>query len=303
MRAYAVYAEVLDAGGDREKAQLMRNAVNAIRLSEKADDHYDAGLYTEAIRIYEESVAAFDDAYCVQSRLAIQLTSLGRFPDAAPHYQKAYSLMPASFGRVESHCFRCESVFEDTRARGIADTVFGDMLATEPTNPRTQYMTGYLRKEQGRYLEALGFFQTAVRFDPLYLNAWKQIAEVGTKIYIDDKQVNEAAINILELDPLRRHSEVDYSRVTDLPALWNAAAAAYERYVQPDDSVYTLRESARLLETIEPGSTGAKRITAQMNYLAQQPSDIRHPGLEIAQTVLVQSAIQAMLGERLRMID
>ena len=99
LRAYAVLADLRQARGDKKDADLFRGAVNAIRLSEKADQFYSAGLLKPAIKMYEDSLKLFADAYCIQSRLAIQLAELGLHDEAEAHYRRAYELMPDSFGQ------------------------------------------------------------------------------------------------------------------------------------------------------------------------------------------------------------
>lgn len=297
MRAYAVYAEVLEATNDRAKAHLMKGAVSAIRLAEEADKYYDAGLYNRAIRTYEQSAVKFDGAYCVQSRLAIQLTERGRFDDAKPHYQRAYALMPDSFGRVESHCFRCENAFKDVRAQKIADKVFGDMLANGDAKATAQYMMGYLRKEQGRYAEALSFFRAAVAADPLYLNAWKQIGELAEKIHIGSWEANNAALKLRELDPLRRHSTVDYEHVTDLAALWRLSDSAYTRFKADRTGAYPLRASAAALAASARSDARGSQLANYMNAQMQGEEKIRPPGIEIAQSHLIKVAMQTMFAD------
>jgi tetratricopeptide (TPR) repeat protein len=124
MRAYAELADIREARGDKKEADFYREVVKSIRLSEHADEFYKAGLLKHAIPMYEEALNHFADAYCIQSRLAIQLAELGKTKEAEEHYRRAYELMPDSFGRVESHCFGCEKVFDGERAQGIAEKVF-----------------------------------------------------------------------------------------------------------------------------------------------------------------------------------
>ncbi len=115
MRAYAELAEIREARGDQKDANFYREIVKAIRLSEDADQFYTAGLLKRAVAMYEEGLTHFSDAYCIQSRLAIQLSALGQNEAAEEHYRRAYELMPDSFGRVESHCFGCERAFAGER--------------------------------------------------------------------------------------------------------------------------------------------------------------------------------------------
>ena len=78
MRAYAELADILEAQGNNKDAGTYREIVKAIRLSEDADQFYQAGLLKHAITMYEEALNHFSDAYCIQSRLAIQLAALGK---------------------------------------------------------------------------------------------------------------------------------------------------------------------------------------------------------------------------------
>src|SRR5205807_2349007 len=73
MRAYAELAEIRAARGDAKEAEFFRGAVAAIRESELADRFHAAGLLKRAVKMYEDSLKHFADAYCIQSRLAIQL--------------------------------------------------------------------------------------------------------------------------------------------------------------------------------------------------------------------------------------
>ncbi|MBZ0166580.1 MAG: hypothetical protein K8I00_07205, partial [Candidatus Omnitrophica bacterium] len=149
MRAYAVLAKIYQVRGNEEQSQFYQRVVAAIRKSEDADDLYDAGLIKRAVDQYEEALTVFSDAYCIQSRAAVYQESLGNAEAAEKHYRKAYALMPASFGRLESHCFGCEEVFSTDQRRKIAEEVFLSLRETMPENPQVHYLLGYLRKEEG----------------------------------------------------------------------------------------------------------------------------------------------------------
>ncbi len=225
MRAYAELADIREARGDAKEASFYREIVKAIRLSEDADQFYLAGLLKRALGMYQEGLNHFADAYCIQSRMAIQLAALGKNAEAEEHYRRAYELMPDSFGRVESHCFGCERAFEGERAQGIADKVFTQLVAERPQKPQVHYLLGFLRQQQERYNEALTNFLAAVRLDPDYLNAWVRLAEISRQTLMPPAERDETAFSILRLDPLGRHTSSDFSGVTDLAGLWNAVAA------------------------------------------------------------------------------
>lgn len=261
MRAYAVLADVLEAKGDRSSAQGFRRAVSAIRLSEQTDELHKLGLYQRAFAGYRAALAEFSDAYCIQSRLAVQLAKQGLHDEALKHYRRAFELMPDSFGRVESHCFGCESVFAGPSAQAVADEVFAGLLKSAPTKPQVPYMLGYLRKQQGRYGEAVELFRRVIAMDARYLNAWRQLDELGEKTYIEPAERDIARLRLLELDPLQRHVRYKLDEVTDLAALWRAVARFEEGRVSPASSepVYPLAASAR----------------AQRDALGQLPADMR----------------------------
>lgn len=251
MRAYAVFAEVLRAQGDVETAQVMEGAVRAIRMSEDADDFDRAGLLSRAVAMYKESLTHFADAYCIQSRLAIQLASLGRYDEAAAHYERAYELMPGSFGRVESHCFGCEGAFTGERAQTIAERVFDKLVFTQPFTPQVHYLRGYLRSSQGRDQEALADYREAVRLDPDYLNAWGKIQGLAFRMQIDREQRDRVTLEIFRLDPLGRHSSANLAGVSDLGEAWRAVESVQPLRVEGPALLWPLPLSAAWMEENE----------------------------------------------------
>jgi len=252
MRAYAVLAGVLEAKGAIAPAALFRRAVNAIRISERSDEFHRLGLYERAFAGYREALEQFADAYCIQSRLAVRLMEQGRREEAFEHYRRAYELMPASFGRVESHCFGCESVFEGAEQLTLAEEVFSQVLMKDPKKPQAHYLLGFLNKERGRYPEALKRFRESVALDPEYLNAWKHLNELGGRIYVEPRQRDRARLKLLELDPRQRHVNYELDSVTDLGVLWRAVDAAHAAN-KPAESkaLYALRKSAVALDEKE----------------------------------------------------
>lgn len=252
LRAYAVLARVLAKKGDAAAAAGYEKAVAAIRLAERADEHGRIGLTARAVRMYRESLAMFADAYCIQSRLAVQLAEAGDLDGAAEHYQRAFELMPDSFGRVESHCFGCEGVFSGPTAESVADRVFLKLVAERPADPRVRYLLGYLRRSQSRDAEALKSFREAVRLDPDYLSAWRAILACDRAAVPDDVR-DDAAFAVLRLDPTGRHAGSGDSptevctQVKDLRRLWEAADAERRR-PRPDAApLFELKAARRAL--------------------------------------------------------
>jgi tetratricopeptide (TPR) repeat protein len=248
MRAYAVLADILEKKGNAADAKLYRNAVAAIRLAEKADDYHSVGLQAQAIAMYKEALGLFADAYCIQSRLAVQLADMGRMAEAEEHYRRAYELMPDSFGRMESHCFGCERAFKGELAESLAEKTFTKMLEKNPDKPQLHYLLGYLREEQGRDEDAFKHYSKAVELDPDYLNAWKKILSIANELRLPVKVRDDAVFALLRLDPTGKHAQVGTSEVGDLGKLWTLLAelrAAHPKVAKP--SIFPLEASAKEL--------------------------------------------------------
>ncbi|MBC8352693.1 MAG: tetratricopeptide repeat protein [Planctomycetes bacterium] len=254
MRVYAVLADILALKGD-DQAEVFRGAVRAIRMAEDADDFLQAGMYSLAIELYNTSLEQFADAYCIQSRLAIQLAGHGDLEGAARHYQRAFELMPDSFGRVESHCFGCEGAFDGELASSIAERVFNRLAAERPNDPKVHYLLGYLRKSQSNEDEALKDFRKAVEFDPDYLNAWTKILELRQETTVPIELVDEAALNIYRLAPLASSYGISVD-IRDLKQLWNAVAEVEQRIPRVEsEPLYPLKAAVEARST-EQGAFG-----------------------------------------------
>ena len=249
MRAYAVLADVLEKKGDLDQAKIMRGAVEAIRLSEDADDWWTAGLLTRSVRMYEKALGHFADAYCIQSRLALRYTELRDFAKAEQHYVRAFELMPSSFGRIESHCFGCEGAFRGEQAQGIAERVFTQLAEKMPDKPQVFYLLGYLRQEQGKMAEAAEEFRKAVQLDPDYFNAWNHLLEVSASAALPQTEIDSAILALLRLDPASRHATSNSEKIGNLRAYWNAILAA-EKTRPPTSTgpIYALAASKMAIE-------------------------------------------------------
>ena len=251
MRAYAVLSEILARKGDEAGRGTYAKAVSAIRLSEQTDEFHAAGMYERAFKGYRAALEQFSDAYCIQSRLAVQLYSQGRRTEALEHYRRAYELMPDSFGRVESHCFGCESVFQGSDAQSMAERVFNDVIHKTPAKPQAYYLLAYLRQQQERPADALQPLRQAVSLDPRYLNAWVHLYEIGEHTYIEPGELDIARLKLLELDPLQRHARYTLNSVGNLAGLWRGVERAAQNVAAAKairDDVYPLRATAAMLD-------------------------------------------------------
>jgi tetratricopeptide (TPR) repeat protein len=292
MRAYAELAEIRAARGDLKEADFFRGAVAAIRESERADQLHQAGLLKRAVKMYQDSLTHFADAYCIQSRLAIQLADLGLHEQAEEHYRKAYELMPESFGRVESHCFGCERAFEGERAQGIAEKVFTQLAQKTPNKPQVHYLLGYLRAEQELPKEALEHYRHAVKLDPDYLNAWHKIAETSAKAVVPAAERDAVVFNLLRLDPRQRHGGYSFNTVSDLATLWTRVAEANLAVVPSPAALYPLAASKIKLEqkSEDPKPQEDTEMFEQIYSMGQERTSVT-PAIAVTQNGFIRAGI------------
>jgi len=307
LRAYSVLANIVEAKGDKRSAATYRKALEAIRISQNADDFHAVGLFDRAFVLYRDALGRFADAYCIQSRLAIQLTRQGRHAEAVAHYRRAYELMPESFGRVESHCFGCESVFADQQAQGIADSVFQQAIVRDRMKPQTHYLLGYLREEQGRYDDALQSYRNAVALDGDYLNAWKRFNELGQKIYIDADERDIARLKLLKLDPAQRHVQYDLQAVRNLPQLWNDVETTAAVMTRQDEVSYRLVASADMYDAALAKLPPEIRLQMEQYAALVEKSQRNAPRLDpqavLFSHALVKAAAPLLGGATMRGMD
>jgi tetratricopeptide (TPR) repeat protein len=245
--------------------------------------------------MYQEGLNHFSDAYCIQSRMAIQLAAIGQNQEAEEHYRRAYELMPDSFGRVESHCFGCEKAFDGEHAQNIAEKVFTQLVAERPNKPQVHYLLGYLRGEEERYNEAQTNYWDAVRLDPDYLNAWVKLQEVSEQTLVPPKQRDEIIFNILRLDPLQRHAHPNFERVTDLTGLYDTVAAAVSHQTAPATNLFMLEASKVELEK-KAGDSSGQAMRMQMMEQMQSEHENLSPARAVADTPFVRLSGQMILS-------
>lgn len=290
LRSCAVLAEVLGRqGGSAEAAQIDR-AISATRAAEDGDRLRAAGLLTRAVGVYEGAAKTFENAYCIHSRLAVELEALGKASEARAHYERAFALMPQSFGRVESHCFGCEGVFDSPSAQEIAEQALSRVAVGAPNEARARYLFGYLRKWQGRSAEAAAAFRDAARLDPDYLNAYVRLLDVAEDAGLSTAEREQVALQAIRLDKGARYQGCRPLAVTDLVALWNAVAT-HPIPVDPPEHLYVLRAAQARLERENPEQA---KMAAMMKGRSERFEQCATPAGAVAQHPLVQ-AITSML--------
>ncbi len=297
IRAYQVLGQVMAAQGDTEGAATMEGVVRAIRQAEDADRFYSAGLLSRSVKMYEEALTHFSEAYCIQSRLAVRLADMGRFDEAVAHYEKAYELMPDSFGRVESHCFGCEGVFSDERVQPIAERVFSRLLEASPEKPQLHYLMGYLLSTRDRDAEANDYYRRAVELDPQYLNAWSKLSGLSKRMLKPKAERDGIALQIFRLDPLGRHVSSSLDEVRDLSAAWEAVASVQSMRHEKAEELMELEATAQRLAE-QPADDD--RFNHSYRYHRSDDEEIPTPGEMLAHHQITRVAEQLLQFDRYR---
>ncbi len=301
MLVYSVLADILEKRGDAksaEEAAIYRGAVKAIRLAEDADDARGVGLHRRAVRQYLAALKLFDDAYCIQSRVAMELAEMGKVEEATQHYQRAFELMPVSFGRVESHCFGCEGIFRGLLAQMVAERTLSEFIRQHPDNPRAHYLLGKLHEEQKQPVAALANYRQAVKLDADYYNAWVQVAELARKL--DPPGDQDAELKVLRLQPFERYHEFHVEAIRDLPRLWAAVAEVQGRTVAPGRELWAFPASARLLEELKEEnpskSPGRRRVGRRFHPTDDEGT--KWPGPILVNNVPILKAVGEILNRQ-----
>ncbi len=292
--AHAVLGDILEHAGDLPGAAGARRFVEAVHLAAEADALSGVGLPTRAVGLYAQAVGIDPDFGFLQYSYAARLAALGRFEEASAHFSRADELLPASSSRVAILSPANGQVFESAWTRAIAERVFSERTTREPGNPHAHYLLGALRTAQGRDIEAAGEFREAVRLDPDYLYAWERLGVVTG----DPSDRDQAAVQILRLDPHRRHRNTgpDPSGVNDLKALWPALEQAAAHRLPPPAEIYPLAASRTEMarqrssrppapaESSEASDLAGAALRAQMYGFDPPPwaAVLRHPVISAA---------------------
>lgn len=293
MLAYQLMGEVYHAMGDTAKAQDFKSIIGAIRLAEKADRLNSAGFNQQSLSMYDEALKRFSGAYCIQSRLAVRQNAFGLTEQSLEHYRRAYELMPDSFGYLESHCLGCSAVFSNKSGQELAEKVFQDLLSSDTNKPQAFYMMGYLKKTQDDYTSAWAFFQKAATMDPNYINAWKEMNKVQRELVVNQADYDDIIVNLIRLDPMVHHVDIDEHTVRDLKALWDTTKVAGDLVIPKTKSIHRLNASADLIESSLSQLNPAQRKIL-IEYYSSSPTTGRDKPITPAEVLLQHKGFRAI---------
>jgi hypothetical protein len=108
---------------------------------------------------------------------------------------------------------------------------------------------------------------------------------------------DEIAFNILRLDPLQRHAQADYQRVSNLNGLWTAVADAASHQPAPASDLFTLNASKSALEKKEAApASGQQMMQSEIMQQTQEQSENLSPASAVGQTPFVRVAGEMIMN-------
>jgi len=252
---YGVLADILEKRGEEHclrEASVYRGAVKAARTAEQADRLRDMSLHRQAVEKYQAALQSFPNACCIHLRLGGELERLDRKKDAVAHYQRAFELMPETFGRRQSHCRGCARIFEEEPARQLAEQTFLQYTKTHPENPRTYYLLGRVYQAAGKDAEALRNYRIAVKLDPQYYAACSELADLARQVEPPGDEEAEIALAIWVLPHQRPFAIEPAWAIRDLPRLWSIVEDRLRRSTPIADQLWPLPAAAEVLRNAKP---------------------------------------------------
>jgi hypothetical protein len=151
------------------------------------------------------------------------------------------------------------------------------------------------------YPKAVPNFQKAAEIDPDYINAWKQLAEIGGNYQLDPNVRDEAVFNILRLDPAGRRINPDTTSVRDLAKLWAVQEACVQALPPQSTTLLSLRATAaKMMEDqarMEKAACGLdpeimKFYETQMAREEGAPKDATTPRTSVLGNGIISTALE-----------
>jgi tetratricopeptide (TPR) repeat protein len=144
---------------------------------------------------------------------------------------------------------------------------------------------GFLRREQGRSVEAAQYFKKAVELDPDYLNAWRELAALGQEGAVGMAEGEKIAINIIRLDPKERHGRSYDS---------NLKLKSFANYYNALNSAYSSIPEGEVLYTLSASKQKASSLDMMGGYREILEAK-KSPGAKLAETEPMRSLIYSIM--------
>ena len=233
MVAYDLLADILEARKKPKEAAGFRKVVQAIRLSEEADQYVKAGLGSEAIRIYRQALQVDPDSCRSHLRLADALFNGGFNSEAESSYRRGFGLLPKYITRACSIPVVPEKHFWNRISMRVGEEVFGAMVKARPGNARALYLLGLVRLGQNRIDDSQELMRRAVAVDPEFLRAHQALAMNVNSVHGVPPEVEQGSLMaILSLSPTSR-CNLSGTRTLDPAAMFLSLDRRREIDAQP----------------------------------------------------------------------
>jgi tetratricopeptide (TPR) repeat protein len=264
--AYDILGQILRAEGKRTAATACAQVIKAARITDEARKDDRVGLHILALGLYRKALAIWPQDSLVQVLLAEALESRGRHQDALQEYRKSFDLVLSSEGRISGADPGEDSGLQNEDGRKLAMASLNRLRKSHPTDPGVLFVLGQFQSKSGDDRAALARYEEAVRQDPRYVRAWEEILSLGSSSLATKKQIEDAELALVQLDPLNYrafNSEV-LQRFADYLAIWRAYDRASKLvFPLPTSPLFPLEASKRSLAS---GTNKAQLPSASALY-------------------------------------
>ena len=200
----------LTRGIDLYMRKDFKGAVNelqrAIGLAPQSSYAIDAAQYMadaylalddpkDAIKAYQTAIRLNPDRDDSHLKLGNLYFSEEQFSEAAAEYEKAVNLWPSAENR-----FALGQAYMNMRRYSEADVQFNKVFRMEPRKPDGHYGLGLNAGRQGRYEEAIGHFESAIRLDKDFYAAYAEMGYARADLGQTDEAM-EIASDLKEMAP------------------------------------------------------------------------------------------------------
>lgn len=231
---------------------IIADSKNAYIWNEKGNVHFREGTYDAAIIAYNKAITLDSSFGWPYSNLALTYSSLGKYAEALPFYQKSLELLSSNKEKAVcwnglGNIYRCLTDYANAVAAyqkadeldpendGIHDNV--EYFYTDPNEQNAQVWDelGDLFFKAGAYSEAANAYEKAVEMD---LNSGRSFSNLALALVFQGKY--QDAI------PLYQQSIILFKDDKDKAASWNRLGNVYRKLNDYDNAIAAYQNAISL---------------------------------------------------------
>jgi protein O-GlcNAc transferase len=152
----------------------MPNTGHAIRFFESGSALMQQGLYSEALRAFQDAVHANPGLAQAWYNMGVIQQSSAKLPTAVEHYRKALALN----NDFKAAHFNLAHALDELGRFEEAVQAYSHVLRKDPSNARAAYNLAALFASRGRMDEAVRFYEQAIRIVPDYAAALNNLGVI-----------------------------------------------------------------------------------------------------------------------------